>query len=116
MARISPIAGWRADLLEVDGVRCFPSQVERVPLAHLAVGTAWQIVLDAGGAPVHCEPRCGAADTDATAEQVRAAVPDRLGVLARVVVERRDPAWRRECDAGDRPSVDLSISLYLTFR
>ena len=84
LARMRPLLGRRADRLEVRGVGFYPSQVEQVLLEQPGTGLAYQLVAHGGNVAVFCEAR---SDRGALAEQVRAALRDRLGVELPVFVE-----------------------------
>ena len=78
--RMLGVLGRRNDELEVRGVRFFPSQVERVLLAHPGVGTAYRLVVADGDVDVLCEAR-----DPSIAGPVRAALRERIGLDMQVV-------------------------------
>jgi phenylacetate-CoA ligase len=81
--RIASVIGRRSDVIEAGGARVYPSEIERVLLAHPGVGLSYQIVVDADGVKVHCEPVDGFVDRLHLAAELRGA----LGIEADVIVE-----------------------------
>jgi phenylacetate-CoA ligase len=86
-ARLRPLLGRRSDALTASNLGLYPSQLEHALLEQPGVGLVYQLVEADGEVAVHCEPLDPFTDRVALAEQVRAALRDRIGLDLRVVVE-----------------------------
>jgi phenylacetate-CoA ligase len=86
-ARMRSVFGRRSDAFTTRGVRLYPSLLEQALLEQPGVALAYQLVAERGDIAVHCEPLDPFTDRVALAEQVRAALRDRVGLDLRVVVE-----------------------------
>ncbi|MDA0185000.1 phenylacetate--CoA ligase [Solirubrobacter phytolaccae] len=82
-ARMASVVGRRTDVIEAGGARVYPSEIERVLLAHPGIGLNYQLVVEGDHLDVHCESVDGFGDRVHLAAELRAA----LGVDADVIVD-----------------------------
>jgi phenylacetate-coenzyme A ligase PaaK-like adenylate-forming protein len=84
LVKMSKITGRRDDMLVVRGVNVYPSEVERVLLAHPGVAADYLLVLDERQTPVRLlaciEPRTEGSAPVPAAEAVEARLREELGV------------------------------------
>ncbi|MBE2319814.1 phenylacetate--CoA ligase [Solirubrobacter sp. CPCC 204708] len=86
-ARLRPLLGRIADVLQLRGVAVYPSQIEQALLAQPGLAPIYQLVAGDDDAFARCEPLDASADRPALAERVRAALLDRYGLDLPIVIE-----------------------------
>jgi phenylacetate-coenzyme A ligase PaaK-like adenylate-forming protein len=90
LVRMSKVSGRRDDMLVVRGVNVYPSEVERVLLAHDGLGTEYLLVLDERGQQPRliacCEIGTGSSVASVTQRELEAGLKDALGLQVEVRV------------------------------
>jgi phenylacetate-coenzyme A ligase PaaK-like adenylate-forming protein len=90
LVRMSKVSGRRDDMLVVRGVNVYPSEVERVLLAHQGLGPEYLLVLDERGPQPRlvacCEIGTGSSVASTTQLEVEAGLKDALGLHVEVRV------------------------------
>jgi phenylacetate-coenzyme A ligase PaaK-like adenylate-forming protein len=90
LARMSKVTGRKDDMLVVRGVNVYPSEVERVLLAHPALAPDYLLVVDERSAPtrlIACvEIGTGSSAPDQASQQLQSGLKDTLGLSVAVRV------------------------------